>query len=183
MTKFFHVLILLFICGSATSQHSDYVNYNVVNTALSELTASINKKDSIRINCYTISFIEQKTFFTKEFLESFTFPVVGVNSAKVKRLLKLLDFKYLRDEKSEIITLDTTKLNYKSVLLFDRNNVNLLDGKKRYMFSEPLFVSNKKIAFISIRIECGYMDCSSTFVNVYKKHGDKWVFYIKIPLY
>jgi len=175
MIKFIQILIIFFICQSAASQRSDHDTYNVINVVLAEL--SINEKDLLRINCKTVPFTRQKWFFTKDIFDSYAAGVVGIDDEKVQRLIELVDFKYLREEKSEVITLDTIKLKCKNFKLYDGNNINLLDGKKRYSFSEPVFSKDKKIAFIYIRKQCGHMDCSSDLVKVYKKRGNKWVFY------
>ena len=182
MTKFIHVIFIFLICEVALSQKSDHSQYKVFNIVLSELSASIDNKDTLRINYKNVPFTRQDWFFTKEVFDSYAAGVVGVDGKKVQKLIELMDFQFLREQKSEVINLDSIKLICKNFTFYDGNNINLLDGKKRYSFAAPSFSKDKKIAFIYIRKHCGHMDCSSDLVRVYKKRGNKWVFYLMFTI-
>lgn len=124
-------------------------------------------------------FINQDIFFSKNFIKSYTEPTIGVDSKKVKKLIKKMDFEFLRTQKRTSFDWDFSKSMFKVVKY--KSNSNSSDPTKVYNISCPVYSKNYKLAFIYFQEFCG-IDCGSTNVMVLKKCAGKWKVYLTLPV-
>ena len=91
MKKSINLILLLVLLISVNVQSQIFDDYKLLNSVIYHLTNTM-EHDTIRLYKIPIIFDKQKTFFTQDFFKEFTFPTVGVDSRKVKKLMNQIDF-------------------------------------------------------------------------------------------
>ncbi|RZK01712.1 MAG: hypothetical protein EOO46_19485 [Flavobacterium sp.] len=177
MKRIFTLILFIAIFQKSLCQNNDY---EVLKAVLEDFRR-FHPKDSIRLYEKPLSFDRQEIFFTENFLENYTFPVLGVDTAKVAKLITEVDFEYLRNNIRKRENWDLKKLP-KYVILYSENSNKELNEKEQYKISKPIITEDGLTAFIYSYDICGYMDCSNFNVRVYRKTKKKWVFYAYIPI-
>ncbi len=171
-------LILFSINLSYSQADSKSFDYKLFNSLINDLTSKkIN--DSIFLYDETIAFDNQDKFFSKENFKEFTYPIIGVDNKKVKKLLCRLNFKELANEKYPNEKLVKENLN-KTIQLYDSKTD--LKKRTRYKVTRPIFSKNNKYLFIYYEESCGFLCGGSTNVKVYKKNSGIWEFYLYMPI-
>lgn len=143
--------------------------------------SSLVTKDNINVYEKSSFFIGQEKFFSKAFLNEYTHPTIGVDSKKVRKLVKTLNFNYLAQQKSQVTNWDFSKSKY-SIVKYIENPANQFDKIRRYKISKPIYSKKFKMAFIYYEDFCGFIDCGSTNVIIFKKCKGKWKLYLNIPI-
>ena len=176
MKKILCTIILFFYFYNVNSQISSE-DYILLDTFFSTLDTKVN------INVYEnqSAFINQEKIFSKTFLNDYTYPTIGVDSKKIKKLIKALDFNYLAQQKKQVNKWDFSKSKY-SIVKYSENSANQFDKIRRYKISNPIYSKDFKMAFIYYEDICGFIDCGSTTVSVFKKCKGKWKLYLNIPI-
>lgn len=177
MKNIFSVITLL-LSNILFCQSKD--EYKLLNEAIPSLF-NLVKADNITVYENQIEFPKQKEFFSKEFLTNYTFRTIDVDSKKVKKLIKKLNFTYLSNQRQKIEKWEVAKINYAV-------NFSVAEDKtqKLYKVSSPIFDESKKWAFIyyeELIVNGNYTDSASGTVKVYEKKHGKWKFYVQIPIY
>lgn len=169
------ILLLLFVCKiEAQNNNEDYcVLDGVLPLLIKNSRLNVYEKASV--------FENQEMFFSETFLKDYTYPTIGVDSKKIKKLIKKLDFDYLSRQKRENIDWDFSKLNYPIVKYFE-NPTNQFDKIQRYKISRPVYSKNRIMAFVYYQDICGFIDCGSANVIILKKRNGKWKVYLTIPI-
>lgn len=173
------IFLFLFLINLSYSQiDNESFDYKLFSSLINDLT---NKKinDSIFLYEETIAFDNQEKFFSKENFKEFTYPIIGVNNKKVKKLLCKLNFEELANEKYANEKLIKENLN-KTIQLYD-SKTNL-KRRTRYKIAKPIFSKNNKYLFIYYEESCGFLCGGSTNVKVYKKNRAIWEFYLYMPI-
>ena len=170
------ILFLFFYCLTAFSQQKENLEVDVINTFIKHFEQFSNEE--LTIYNKQIAFEKQNEFFTKSNFINYTLPTLGVDSKKVKRLIKKVDFNYLQSIKHD--------LNYWNNSVF--KNVNFssertLNKKELFQISKPFISKSNKYAFVYYVKDCGYPDCNSTSVIIFKRCSKgKWKFYTQMPI-
>ena len=170
-------ILSIIIYQNSFSQKSDY---DVLKALFNDFN-NFHPYDSIRLYENPLNFDRQETFFTNESFKNYTYPVIGVDTPKIVKLMKKVNFEFLRNNKRNSENWDVSKLP-KNVILYAENSKRELNGKEQYKISKPIYTKDEKIAFIYSYDMCGFMDCSNFNIRVYKKIRKKWVFYAYIPI-
>lgn len=176
MRKIFHIISLVFCLNNMNSQNSsdDYI-------LLDKVLQLFIKNDKVYLYEESSVFVNQEKFFSKAFLNDYTYPTIGVDSRKVKKLIKKMDFNYLSKQKKVVDNWNLSKSKYNIIKYID-NPANHFDKIRRYKISKPIYSKDFKMAFIYYEDICGYIDCGSTNVIVLKKCNDNWELYLNIPI-
>lgn len=175
------ILISVFVFNSIYGFSQESNNCNNLNDIIYEI-AKVKSPDTIKIYKQKIEFKESNVFFTKKNFDNYTFPTLGVDSEKVKKIIKELNFEYLSkvitncENTWDLKTLDSNIIEYK-----EEKNSNT-DKIVRYGISCPIFTKNKKIKFFYIEQNRGYLGGISTSVLIYKKVKKKWILYLELPI-
>lgn len=177
MKKITTALILFFcIC------HTNSQNKNEDYLLLDEVIPTLVKKGELYIYEKQSDFVNQKKFFSKTFLYNYTYPTIGVDNKKVKKLIKKLDFENLSAQKMMVDNWDFSKSKY-SIIKYDENPSNQFDKIRRFKISKPIYSEDFKMAFIYYEDICGFIDCGSANVIIFKKCNNTWKLYLTIPIY
>ncbi|HNP34025.1 MAG TPA: hypothetical protein PKN96_12095 [Flavobacterium sp.] len=169
--------VILFFCFHNVNSQNDVTNYILLDNFISTL----NPSDNINIYRNPPNFNNQQIFFSKSFLNDYTYPTIGVDRKRVKKLIKVLDFNYMRSQSSSTTDWDFSMSKY-SIKNYIENPYNHFDKIKRYKVSKPIFSKDQKWAFIYYEQICGFIDCSSSNVIVFKNCKGKWKLYLNIPI-
>lgn len=177
MTKTILKIILL-LCLSNMNAQQKNEDYKLLDIILTTKT----KENKLHIYEKPSDFINKETFFSKDFLIDYTHPTIGVDSKKVKKLIKKLDFNYLSNQKSEVDYWDFSKISI-SIFKYVENSSNQFDKIRRLKVSRPIYSKDLKMAFIYYEDICGYIGCGSANVIVLKKCNGTWKEYVTIPIF
>jgi hypothetical protein len=170
-------IFLLFIFYGAKAQ-SSIEDYKLIHKIL-EL--NISRADTLRLVIVPENFANQQIFFTKSFLANYTYRTLGVNGQRVIKIIKKSDFDFLRGQKRDEVLWDLDKIKI-PVIPYNKDKENKYDYKKSIKISMPIYSKDKKYSFVYVRNECGFIDCGSTNIYVYKKKGSDWKLYEMIPI-
>lgn len=97
MKKYFLTISILFFTNILFSQSDE--EYELLNQALPSLL-NIKINDTVNISEAQVEFKDQEIFFSKDFFGRYTYRVAGVAGKKIKKLIRTLDFDYLRETKT-----------------------------------------------------------------------------------
>ena len=174
------ILLTIFIFSfvSSVNSQTDIKDYNLLDIILPTLA----KEGHLYIYEDPSAFVDKRNFFTKSFLCDYTHPTIGVDSKKIRRLIKKLDFNYLSSQESKFYKWDLTKIKF-PVTKYIGNPLNNFDKIRRLKISRPIYSEDLKIAFIYYQDICGYIGCGSASVIVLKKHNGRWKKYLTIPIF
>jgi hypothetical protein len=177
MRKIISAMILfLSICkADAQNNNEDYF-------LLDKFITDVIKTEKVYLYEKQADFVNKEKFFSKAFLSDYTHPTIGVDSKKVKKLIKELDFDYLSQQRNETTNWDFTKSKL-SIIKYVENPTNQFDKIKRYKISRPIYSKDSKMAFIYYEDICGFIDCGSANVSIFKRCKGKWELYVIIPIY
>lgn len=177
MKNIIYTIILFFSTCNIYSQNKseDYI-------LLDKIVPTLVKTGKINVYEKQSNFVNQEKFFSEIFLRDFTHPTIGVDCKKVKKLIKILDFKYLSQQKSEAGNWDLSK-SKNSITKYIGDPTNQFDKVRRFKISKPIYSVDFKMAFIYYEDICGFIDCGSANVIVLKKSNGKWKIYLTIPIY
>ena len=177
--KNYYFLIIIFFLNFSYSQSTN--DYDFLNQILPDLVGT-RHIENLKIYERQAKFENQSTFFTKDFFQNYTYRVIGVDGKKVKKLIKILDFKYLSNQKREEEFWDFEKINV-TLTKYTENPINIMDYVERFSISKPVYTKDKKFAFIYSQQVCGGPDCGEATVKIYKQTNGKWTYYTQIPLW
>lgn len=177
MKKILHITFIFFCITKVSSQ-----NYDEDYVLLDRLIEFINKENNISIYEKPSIFLNQESFFSESTFETYTYPTIGVDCRKVKKIINFLDFKYLANEKIQTNNWDFSKIKH-SVILYSDNPSNFFDKIRRFKISKPIYSEDKTIAFIYYEDICGYIGCGSGNVIIFRKKCGKWKKYIYLPIW
>ncbi len=179
MKKLISIFIFL-ICASLVAQNKDNCD-SLDNNIIYDITKT-KSSDTIKIYRQKIAFKDKDIFFTKAFLENYTYPTLGVNSEKVKKLISELDFEYL----SKVERKCNNQWDFKDLtsnIIEYRDTLSSLNNKiVRYQISCPVYSKNKKIKFYYVEQNRGFVGGISSSVIVFKKIKKTWVLYVEFPI-
>jgi hypothetical protein len=177
MKKF--ICPLLLICFMANAQSPTDSDYKIVDDIIMRLS-KYEKDEIINLHVIPIVFAGQKSFFTEDVFESYTHPTLGVDTVKIKSLIKLLDYHQLSTQKSGTEKWDVKK--FKSIVKAYPDNSKTLDGNAQYEIAKPIYGNNMSLAFVYVYRHCGFLNCNSGFVKIYSKDNSHWQYYATMPL-
>jgi len=175
--KIFLILLLFSISNLFGQTNESYELLNQIKLNLFNFVEG----DTINLYENQIEFPNQKEFFTKEFLTNYTFPTLGVDSMKVRKMIIKLNLTYLSRQYQQIEKWEAGKINYSVRFSVPQNDV-----RKLYKVSYPIFTENRKFAFIyyeKLIVNGDYIDSGSGTVKVYQKKHGRWRFYVQIPIF
>jgi len=179
MKKIYLLLILIFYFTISYSQSTE--DYELINQVLPNLVGSMHIKD-LKIYEKTAKFENQERFFNEEFFKDYLYSTLGVDSTEVKKLIQLLDFKYLANQIKEANFWNLDMINVK-LTKYEANPKRIMDLVTRFSIATPVYTYDKKFAFIYYVENCGGPDCGSATVKIYKQNKGKWIYYAQIPIW
>lgn len=175
----FSLLIQFGIWGYCQKSSSND-DYNLLTTALKDI-AALKKDDTLRFYAESLPFENQRQIFSKKFFEEYTHPAVGVDNEKIKTLISILDFEYLAKQCRKDGKWNDKKINL-NLITYNEVTKNKFKGKKQYRVSKPVYSKDKMFAFLYSYYSCGYPDCSSETLKIYKMEKGQWKPYTQIPI-
>lgn len=179
MKKIIPIFVFL-ICASLVAQNKDNCD-SLDNNIIYDITKK-KSSDTIRLCVQKIDFKDKDIFFTKAFLENYTYPTLGVDSEKVKKLISELNFEYL----SKVQIKCNNPWNFKKLnsnIIEYRDTISSSNNKiVRYQISCPVYSKNKKIKFYYVEQNRGFVGGISSSVFIFKKIKKTWVLYIELPI-
>lgn len=178
MKRYFLATCTLIFANLLFSQSNE--EYELLNQVIPDLL-NIKTNDTLNINEDQAEFKDQGIFFSEGFLISYTYPTLGVDSKKVKKIIRSLDFNYLSKQKYNMAKWDFKKINF---MIDSSPKKNMV--QKQYQISRVIFTKEREMAFIYYNDKVfinDYIDSSSTTVKIYKKKKGRWVFYLQIPIW
>ncbi len=178
--KFIKIIIVFIITNSLYSQKYTNCDYEILISCFNQLNNG-HLKDTLCLDDISISFNNQNIFFTKENFKEFTFPYIGVNNKRVKKLLKKLDFEYLLKQKRELEKWDFDKFT-NTIIKYSQVQKQKIKIKEKYSLSLPIYTEDKKYAFVYYETSSGVFSGGSMNVSVFIKKSNTWVFYTKFPI-
>lgn len=178
MKNFYFLIFILFLNVSYSQSKNDY---DFLNQVLPDLVGS-GHIENLKIYERPAKFENQSTFFTQEFLQNYTHFVIGVDEKKVKKIIKILDFKYLSTKNSDEDCWDFQKIKVK-LTKYTENPKNIMDYIERFSIAKPVYTKDEKFAFIYYQQICGSPDCGSAAVKIYERTNGKWIYYTQIPIW
>jgi hypothetical protein len=172
-------IFILFICATNVAQKKDDCNDldNIIYTI-----AKVKKSDTIRVCKQKIDFKDKDVFFTKAFLENYTYNTLGVDSEKVKKLISELNFEYLSKAQRKCNNLWKFNELNKNIVEFRDTVTSSNNNIVRYQISCPVYSKNKKTKFYYVEQNRGFVGGVSTSVWVFKKIKKTWILYIEFPI-
>lgn len=173
------LILIYFFFQSGICIGQSEQDYYFLNSVINDLTA-MSHSDTILLDESVIEFTDQKTFFSMENFTEYTFPTLGVDSKKVKKMLTKLDYAYLANQSHGYDKWEINKFKVK-VKYSDKNDKLSLQHQQ-FSISLPIFTKDNCFAFIYYRSSCGRECGYYTAVNVYKKIRGKWKYYVHFPL-
>lgn len=174
MKKLLILGLLAFSIQNIFSQNynDDYILFDKFLSTVSNQTSYVVVEESADFN-------KQDVFFTENFLQSYTEPTIGVDSKKIKKLIKEMNFNYLKAQKRSSAKWELSKSKLKITKFISSSNSN--DPTKVYNIARPVYSEDLKLAFVYFQEFCG-IDCGSSGVKVFKKCKKGWELYQIIPL-
>jgi hypothetical protein len=169
------LLLCIFSIGKAQSPIDDYKLLHKI------LEINISQTDSLRLVIEPQDFVNQKEFFTKSFIDDYTYRTIGVDGNKVKKLIKKIDFDFLRAQTRDKVSWNLEKITI-PVIQYNKNTEQLYDYKKSIQIAKPIYSKDKKFSFVYVRKNCGFVDCGSTNIYIYEQKGSDWKYYEMIPI-
>ena len=177
--KNYYYLIIIFFLNNSYSQSTN--DYDFLNQVLPDLVRS-KHIENLKIYERPAKFENQSAFFTEEFFQNNSYRVIGVDEKKVKKLIKILDFKYLSNQNRDEEFWNFEKIKV-TLTKYTENSKNVMDYVERFSIAKPIYTKDKKFAFIYYQQICGGPDCGSATVKIYKQTNGKWNYYTQIPLW
>lgn len=170
------ILTFIIFVNFCFSQQKENFEVEVINAFIKHFEQFSNEE--LTIYNKQIAFEKQNEFFTKSNFTNYTLPTLGVDSKKVKRLIKKVDFNYLQSIQQD--------LDYwnNSLIKNAKFSSEITQNKKEtFQISKPVFSKSSKYAFVYYVKDCGYLDCSSTSVIIFKRCSKgKWKFFTQMPI-
>ncbi|WP_017497942.1 hypothetical protein [Flavobacterium sp. WG21] len=159
--------------------NEDYEVINQITNSLIEGRKQLYVKDNdtaVALYEKSLVFKDQKRFFTKKAFEEYFY--TPIDSVKIKKLIKSMNFEYLANQKREEVNWNLSKFKYP----FIRHSESTPYETIRFSVSPPIYSKDKKVVFIFFSSPCNYDGCGATTVKVYKKVHNKWVWYLNFPI-
>ena len=172
--KYFFITIATLLLG--TTKCNPQEQKNASQDLMGVFFKGLQKSDKIILHPQSIA-IPVETIFTESLFESYTHPVPGVNAAKIKDLIIVLDYKYLKKQKTDIKTWDIKKYA-NSVKGYEKKRGNY---KTFYAVAQPIYSEDEQFAFVYFKKYCA-VDCGSVNLWIYKKINEKWILYEQLPI-
>lgn len=169
------LILSLFIISSLSGQTDD--EYKFLNEVMANLISHNLDGCENKIDNQILEF--EDDFFSKDFLINYTYPTLGTEVNKVKKLIKNLDFNYFSNQKMELGLWDVSRFAMKFKM------DSSIGSKCKFRISRVYFSEKKDLAIVFFErsvIVNGYVDSGSTTVKIYKKRWKKWKFYVQIPV-
>jgi len=174
--KLYHTLLLILFSHFSFSQQKENFEVDVINTFIKHFEQFSNEE--LTFYNKQIAFEKQNEFFTQSNFTNYTSPTLGVDSKKVKRLIKKVDFNYLQSIKNDLNYWNNSV--FKNVIFSSEITLN---KKELFQISKPFFSKSNKYAFVYYVKDCGYPDCNSTSVIIFKRCSKgTWKFYTQMPI-
>ena len=170
----------MILTSTCSAQNLADRDQELLNQVIPDLTGS-NNHDTINLHKNVLVFHHQEKVFTKEFFGRYTYRVLGVDSARVKKLIRKLDFVYLQQQKSSDSLWDFSRLPYKLVV-YSNDGSNGLKYEHFLKIAKPIYSEDEKFAFVYCIYTSIYGGCSNYSLKVYKKIKKNWQPYVYIPM-
>lgn len=183
MKKAAYILFLFHCFLNLYSQTIEDKDYILLNEVLPNLP-SIKENDSIKMFENSVNFTNQEKIFTKDFFRDYTYPTLGVDCKKVKKLIKKLDFIYLGKQTRNISKWEFSKIEHKIIKYNEKeknDTFSTIKYKRLFGIAKPIYSKDGNIAFIYYEYNCGLL-CGQTGLKIYKKKNGKWFFYVELPI-
>lgn len=168
MKNIFLILEIITFLNIGYSQNIIISDYSIINVIGKDLK-SIDKNPYIQLTESSISFTNIETFFEFEYLESLisSTPYISNHS---KCSLRKLNLEYLRNQKRINEKWDFSKLDNKSVKIFDGS----LKNDQKYEISKPIYSEDNKFAFVYLKSSSKVIFSGETTIYFLKIKNGKW---------
>ncbi|WP_035747220.1 hypothetical protein, partial [Flavobacterium sp. WG21] len=136
--------------------NEDYEVINQITNSLIEGRKQLYVKDkdtTIALYKESLIFHDQKTFFTKETFEEYFY--TPIDSVKIKKLIKSMNFEYLANQKREEVNWNLSKFKYPFIKYSESTPYETI----RFSVSPPIYSKDKKVVFIFFSNPCNYDGC------------------------
>jgi hypothetical protein len=172
------IIIIILLSNAANAQEP--LDYKLMNCVFTNLL-NVDKNDTIIVTETPLAFTDQADFFTYQNFEAYTHPILGVDTVKIKSLIKILDFKALANQQVNNEKWNFKKFKYK-IVSYKNGETQTLEKRVRYDIAKPIYANSRNIAFIYFYNYCGAYNCSSSTVKIYVMKRGKWVYYTQMPI-